>query len=367
MTQPEIQNATPQKEKKKVFVWVAVAVVLVMAAVAGWFLLKPSDPNAGLVSGNGRIEATEIDVATKLGGRVLDILVNEGDFVKAGQLVAKMQVDALEARRSEALAQLQQAKSAIVQAEAQVAVRKGDVATANAGVGVRKSELDAVQRRYERYKTLNEEQVISVQEFDDVRAEFHGKSAAVTSSQAQVIAAQAAVTAAEAQVANTRSGVLAAEAAIDRIDVEVEDTLLKAPRDGRVQYRIVQPGEVLGAGGKVLSLVDLGDVYMTFFLPETAAGKIALGSDVRIVLDAAPQYVIPAKVSYVASVAQFTPKTVETASERQKLMFRVKARISPELLQKYIKLVKSGLPGIAWLRPDSRIPWPAKLKLKAAE
>ncbi|MQU09718.1 HlyD family efflux transporter periplasmic adaptor subunit, partial [Pseudomonas helleri] len=78
------------------------------------------------------------------------------------------------------------------------------------------------------------------------------------------------------------------------------------------QLRVAQPGEVLGAGGRVLNLVDLSDVYMTFFLPETVAGKVALGSEVRILLDAAPHLVIPAKVSFVSSVAQFTPKTVET-------------------------------------------------------
>ena len=134
-----------------------------------------------------------------------------------------------------------------------------------------------------------------------------------------------------------------------------------------MQYRIAQPGEVLAAGGKVLNLVDLGDVYMTFFLPETVAGKVALGSEVHIVLDAAPQYVIPARVSYVASTAQFTPKTVETASERQKLMFRVKAQISRELLQKHLKLVKTGLPGMAWLKLDPQAQWPANLEIKVPE
>ena len=134
-----------------------------------------------------------------------------------------------------------------------------------------------------------------------------------------------------------------------------------------VQYRIAQPGEVLAAGGKVLNLVDLGDVYMTFFLPETVVGKVPLGSEVHIVLDAARQYVIPAKISYVASVAQFTPKTVETASERQKLMFRVKAQISRELLQKHLKVVKTGLPGVAWLKLDATAKWPVNLEIKLPE
>ena len=140
-----------------------------------------------------------------------------------------------------------------------------------------------------------------------------------------------------------RSAVEAAGASVERLQADLYDSQLKTPRAGRVQYRVAQPGEVLGAGGKVLNLVDLRDVYMTFFLPERQAGRVPLGSEVRLVLDAAPQYVIPARVSYVASVAQFTPKTVETASEREKLMFRVKARIDPELLRKHMEQVKTGL------------------------
>jgi HlyD family secretion protein len=114
----------------------------------------------------------------------------------------------------------------------------------------------------------------------------------------------------------------------------------------------------------VLNLVDLSDVYMTFFLPETAAGRVAIGSEARIILDAAPQYVIPAKVSFVASTAQFTPKTVETASERQKLMFRVRAQIDRDLLLRYQEQVKTGLPGVAWLKLDPNAQWPAKLTVK---
>jgi HlyD family secretion protein len=124
---------------------------------------------------------------------------------------------------------------------------------------------------------------------------------------------------------------------------------------------------VLAAGGKLLSLVDLADVYMTFFLPETVAGRVALGADARIILDAAPQYVIPATISFVASTAQFTPKTVETESERQKLMFRVKAQIDRDLLQKHLKQLKTGLPGVAWVRIDQNVEWPAELTVKVPE
>ena len=156
-------------------------------------------------------------------------------------------------------------------------------------------------------------------------------------------------------------------ATVSRIEADIEDSHLKSPRSGRVQYLVAQAGEVLAAGGKVLNLVDLSDVYLTFFLPEAAAGRVAIGAEVHLILDALPQYVIPARVSFVASTAQFTPKTVETASERQKLMFRVRAQIDRALLQKHLAVVKTGVPGVAWLRLDPATPWPENLVLRVPE
>jgi len=352
---------------KKKLIAAGIAVVAVVIAIFVWIALKPSGPGAGFASGNGRIEATEIDVATKLGGRVRDIMVNEGDFVEVGQPLAQMQVDVLDAQRDEAKAQSQQAVNAVAAAEAQVVARQSETAAAQAMVGQRESELDTAQRHLVRTETLAQQGVLAVQELDDERARVHGAEAVLTGAKAQVEAAQAGIKAAQAQVVGTGSSVAAAEATIARVEADIQDSLLKSPRAGRVQYRIAQPGEVLGAGGKVLNLVDLGDVYMTFFLPETVVGKIALGSEVHIVLDAALQYVIPAKVSYVASTAQFTPKTVETASERQKLMFRVKAQIDRALLEKYLKLVKTGVPGVAWIKLDGQAKWPANLEIKLPE
>ena len=133
-----------------------------------------------------------------------------------------------------------------------------------------------------------------------------------------------------------------------------------------MQYRVAQPGEILRAGGTVLNLVDLSDVYMTFFLATGNAGVIPLGAEVRIILDAIPQYVMPAKTTFVSSVAQFTPKTVETAEERQKLVFRIKAQIDPTLLREHIQQVKTGVPGMAYVRIADR-PWPAELQIKLPE
>jgi len=356
---------TPQFKKILVISGIAAAVVLI--GVLTYFVLRPSGPGKGFVSGNGRIEATEIDVATKLPGRVQNIMVNEGDFVQVGEPLAQMQTDVLDAQRAEAQAQSQQAITAVASAEAQVAARQSDTAAAQATVSQRVAELDAAQRRFVRAQILSTNGVVTLQEVDDDRASLHGTEAAVTAAQAQVTAAQAAIKAAQAQVVGAKAGVTASAAAIATIEADIKDSLLKSSCEGRVQYRVAQPGEVLGAGGTVLNLVDLNDVYLTFFLSDAVAGKVAIGTEVHLLLDAAPQDVIPATVSFVATVAQFTPKTVETADERQKLMFRVKAQISHALLQKNLKEIKTGLPGVAWIKLDAAAKWPANLEVKVPQ
>jgi len=351
-------------------IWIrrgGIAAVLAIVVFGAWLLLKPADLPAGIASGNGRIEAVETDVSAKSPGRIKDILVDEGDFVKAGQVVAHMDIDVLTAQKAEANAQLAQARNAVQTARSQVAQQESNRAAALATVRQREAELIAARKRLTRSTTLAREGATAVQERDDDQAQYEGSAAAVEAARAQVSAIEAAIGTARSQVIGAQANVDAVLATIQRIEADIRDSDLKAPAAGRVQYRVAQPGEVVAGGGRVLNLVNLTDVFMTFFLPETVAGKVAMGTDVHIVLDAAPAYVIPAKVSFVADVAQFTPKTVETESERQKLMFRVKARIAPALLQKYIAHVKTGLPGMAYVRIDPKTAWPAHLTVNVPQ
>lgn len=341
-----------------------IAAAIAIAAMLLWQALQPSGLPQGIVSGNGRLEAVEIDVSAKSPGRINDITVDEGQMVQAGDVVAHMDTDVLKAQRQEAQAQFAEARNAILVAESQVAQRQSERAAALATVRQREAELRAARKRLGRSETLAREGATPLQERDDDQAQAEGASAAVEAARAQLAAIDAAIATARSQVIGAHSNVDAVSATIARIDADIRDSALRAPRDGRVQYRVAQPGEVVAGGGRVINLVDLSDVSMTFFLPETAAGQIGLGSEVRIVLDAAPGYVVPARISFVADVAQFTPKTVETESERQKLMFRVKARIDPQLLRRYMAYVKTGLPGVAYVRTDPRVPWPADLKTR---
>jgi HlyD family secretion protein len=176
--------------------------------------------------------------------------------------------------------------------------------------------------------------------------------------------AEAAYIAANAERDEAESAIKAAAADVERLQAILADLVLISPRSGRVQYRLARAGEVIGAGQRVLTILDLKDVYMTIYLPASDAGKLTLGDEARTILDPVPQYVLPATVSFVATEAQFTPKSVETAEEREKLMFRVKLQADPAVLDKYHRSVKTGIRGLGFVRIDPKIAWPNELDVK---
>ncbi len=299
-----------------------------------WNFFRGTDLPEGFASGNGRIEATELDIATKYAERLLDVLAREGDMVEAGQVLAHMDTEELEAELREKQAELRRARE--------------DKKYAGAIVAQRQSELEFAQKELGRSLALVKKALTSKEQVDQDETNVKTAEAALQATRIQVVEAEAAI---QAAIAST-----------ERIKTQISDSTLKAPLRGRVIYRLAEPGEVLAAGGKVLTILDLTDVYMTIFLPTAQAGKVDVGTDARIVLDALPDLAIPAKVSFVASQAQFTPREVETRTEREKLMFRIKVKIDPKLLEKHIERVKTGVPGIATVQLDPNAEWPDSLK-----
>ena len=312
------------------------ALLLVVAGASVWWFYVRIPPLVGFGSGNGRLEVQEIDVATKFPGRIAEVLVDEGDNVQVGQVVARMDTSSLSAQVREAEAQVQRA-------------RQGQI-TAKALIAQRRSETLLAERDLERARALYVNANMSAKDYDRARSTMDTAKASTTQAEAQSAEAEAAIAASLAQK--------------ERIQVDLKDSVLTAPRSGRVQFRLAEPGEVLASGGKVLTLIDPTDVYMTIFLPAAEAGKVALGAEARIVLDAAPGLVIPAAVSFVADKAQFTPKEVETRTEREKLMFRIKVKIDPELVKGHEAQVKPGLPGVAYVQLDKAVQWPSSLQTK---
>jgi HlyD family secretion protein len=315
--------------------WVLLLALLAGGGVLAWqawqarlMALPP-----GIASGNGRIESVQVDVTTKEAGRVEKILVHEGDMVHAGQTLAKMDTVTLEAE--------------LARAEATVAEQEARALEVDASIAKADSELKLAEVEYERTRALLARNAASRAEFDLKETLVKTTKAALEGEKARLKTAQKSIEAAKAEATHVRS--------------RVADMTLYSTVEGRVLYRLAEEGEVLGNGGKVLTLVNLGDVYMEIYLPAQDAVKVKMGADARIVFDIAPEYAARARVSFVAPEAQFTPKQVETRSERDKLMFRIKLSVPPERVLPYIERVKTGIRGVGYVRLDDAVAWPERL------
>ncbi len=262
--------------------------------------------------------------------------MEEGSSVTQGQAIAKLTSPEYEAQLRAAKADVQKANDALASAEAEITSRQ--------------SALEFAKSDFERGQELMKTGFITKQVFEQRKRNFDSAVAAVknfTSQRDQALS----------HIANS-------EAEVDRVQSIIDDLTLVSPRLGRVQYQLARAGEVVAAGAPIATILDLTDVYMTVFLPAADAGRLAVGDEARIILDPVPDYVIPAKVSFVAADAQFTPKTVETTDERAKLMFRVKLKIDAQVLQQFYTRVKTGVRGLGFVRTKADLEWPAELQVK---
>lgn len=329
-----IRRLPRDKTRRNVIYLCLLALAFAGGGLGYWWHFRNLGPPAGIVYSNGRIEAQEIDIDTKFAGRVIERFVDEGDMVRAGQVVARMDTRDLEARLKATEAQVQQAQRTLDEARANVVQQTTQVTLAQ-------QELDRTSSLVKRGYATNEL-------LDQRKQALDGANAALTASKERVGQAMHALDAATHNV--------------ELYKVNIADNTLVAPTLGRIQYSIANVGEVLPAGGKVFTMLDISDVYMDIYLPTVAAGRAKVGSDARIILDAWPKTIIPAHVTFIATQAQFTPKAVETADERDKLMFRVKVRVDPEILQAHADDVRTGLPGRAYVRIDPSVEWPQNLR-----
>jgi HlyD family secretion protein len=214
----------------------------------------------------------------------------------------------------------------------------------NAGITKRKSEIELARIEKDRSRRLLAERAGSQREFDVRTMALKTTQAGVAEEEAKLQVALKEVEVAQANVAKEQS--------------RIDDATLTSPVLGRVLYRLAEPGEVLAPGGKALTLVNLEDVYMEIFLPSAQAAAVKIGSEARFTVDYEPHRVGVGYVSFVSPEAQFTPKEVETKSEREKLMFRVKIQVPKELVTHYIERVKTGVRGVGYVKVSDSAVWP---------
>ena len=309
---------------------------LATVAIGGayWYAHQAPALPSGIAWSNGRLEADQIDIDTKAPGRVAAVLVDEGAMVHAGQVVARMDTRDLEA--------------SLRQAEAQITEADHTIAGTRAVLEQAASQVLLTAQELQRARTLQGRGFETQEVVDQRQSQFNVARAVYTAAQTKI----------DASVAARDAAIYSAEV----ICINIDDSTLVAPKDGSIQYRLANVGEVLGAGGRVFSMLDMGYVYVDVFLPTAEAGRVALGADARIVLDAMPKVPIPAKVTFVSSQNQFTPKMVETKSERDRLMFRVRVRIDPDVSRLQGSQIRSGLPGLAYVLLDPHDEWPPALR-----
>lgn len=326
----------PARTNRRLRFSVGLLAVLLAAGGGGvyWWKHSQSQLPAGISFGNGRLEADEIDISTKFPGRIAELRADIGDMVTAGQVVARMDTRDLQESLKKSQAQVEQARQTI--------------AEANANLEQQRTQKTLAAQELERTEGLLKNGWATKELFDQRKQALDGANAALNAASNRVAVAERLLEANQHDVG--------------LYTVNINDNDLVAPRDGRIEYRLANIGEVLPAGGKVFTMLDISYVYMDIYLPTLESGKIKVGTDARILLDAYPNIPIPAKVSFIASQAQFTPKTVETQSERDKLMFRIRVRIDPERSRIHAESVRSGLPGVAYLRADPNVAWPENLK-----
>ena len=347
-----------QKSSKKK--WILIAIVLVVGGVLGYryWKSKESALPAGIASGNGRIEARLSDATAKEPLRVKEVLVDEGDLVRPGQVLVRLDTVTIEAELARDEAAVAAAREEFAAAKTAIAAAFAVISSDIAGIAQQQSEIRIAQAEADRQRRMLAENATSKALYDVRQTALETTKETLNSAQARADAAQAeaGVAHSRADAAQQKIGVALAE--VERTKSRIRDATLVSPVTGRVLYRLVEPGEVLGPGGKALTLVDLSDVYMEIYLPSNQAAALKTGADARITVDFEPNAAAAARVTFVSPEAQFTPKQVETKSEREKLMFRVKIQIPPDLVEHYIERIKTGVRGVGYVKVNPSATWP---------
>lgn len=363
---------------------ILILIVLAAVGVAAVYVFRGmGSDKSGRIVVSGNIELTEVNIAFKTAGRLIERTVDEGDAVKKGQIIARLDRDQLMAQREREVAGLESARTQLAQSEtslewekatlaADIEQRRADLASnearlaelnngarpqekldARAAVDSAQSELDRAKKDWDRSQTLFKDDDISAAQFDQYRNRWESAQAALKSmterealvragpraeviraQQGQVERARAAVKIAEANslemkrreqdLGTRRAEIARSTASIAMIDSQLADTIVASPVDGVVLVKAADVGEVLAPGTTVVTVGDIDHPWLRGYVNETDLGKIKLGAKAKVTTDSYPGKVYQGRVTFISSEAEFTPKQIQTEQERVKLVYRIK-------------------------------------------
>ncbi|GER92893.1 secretion protein HlyD [hot springs metagenome] len=351
---------------------------LVVIASVAWFIrgkLLEKIPE-GLIIASGRIEGREVTISPKIQGRLKSLLVDEGETVKKGQLLAEIVSDQLDARYANARENAALLKAQVEQAASDLSFTEqntsASISAAEAAVNAARAQLQKAQsvfgkakNDYERYSSLFQEQLISASAYDLAKMQYETGIADVSAAEKELKRAEANLKSALAskelvevkkkQLKSAEANYRAALARLEEAYADLKETKIYSPSNGTILSRPVENGEVVNPGTPLYVMVDMDRLYVKVYVPEPDIGKLKLGNEARIYVDAFPQKTFNARITKIYEQAEFTPKAVETREERVKLVFGVELSVeNPE------GIVKPGMPadavirwkeGTQWIRP----------------
>lgn len=352
--------------------FIVAAVIVVGLGVFFWRQQAGKIPDGFLLS-SGRIEGREVNVSSRVQGRLITLKADEGDTVKKGQLLAVLESEQARAQTSAAQESLSIAQRQQEQAELDLDYSRrnsgSSIWAAQAAVDQAQAQLRkamAVQkiaeRNFQRYSQLYRDGAISAGEFDSRKLDYDSSNADVANAmefheaaKANLVTAQSSTVAVEVkkkQLEASRASVNAFRAKLQEMAANQQELQIVASVDGTVITRPVEVGQVVNAVSPLFVMINLNNIYMKIYIPEPQIGKLQLGSEARIYVDAYPDRYFAGKVTKISDQAQFTPKNVETKEERVKLVFAVEVAVdNPD------GVLKPGMPGDVVLRWKGDVPW----------
>jgi len=319
--------------KKKIIILV---LLVIAGTVAGIFYFKnhrTQDLNRIRVSGN--IEITDVQVGFKIPGRVEERPVAEGQMIKAGQVVARLDDKDLKLEIAQRQAQVATAQSVLTELKA--GSRPEEIAQAEAALQSAQADGDRARLEFQRQKRLYEREVISTREFDLAKTGFEASEARIREAKEFSILVRKGPR--QEKIDQARANLDQAKQALGLAQTRFQYATLLSPISGMVLSENVEPGEYVSPGTPIISAGDLSQVYLRAYINETDLGRVKVGQKVRITTDTFPGKNYEGKISFIAPQAEFTPKNIQTQKERVKLVYRIKVEIPNPNME-----LKPGMP-----------------------
>ena len=306
---------------KRILLIVIIAVII--AGLLYYYFTQDQKEGNDFIKVSGNIETTEVNVGFKIPGRIVSLLVQEGDWVENGKVLAKLDDEDLRNRFELAKATLNSAQAKLSKLLA--GSRPEELREAEAVLFQAKSDLENKQAHYERMKPLFERGVIPKENLDNAEAGYKMAKASFQGATERYLLVKEGPR--KEDIEDAKAQVEQARASIKLAETQLSYTVLHSPLSGVVLVKASEMGEVVNPGTSILTLADLGNVWLKAYIPETDLSKVKWGQEVVVTTDLRPRKEYKGKISFISSQAEFTPKSIQTEKERVTLVYRIKVDI----------------------------------------